>query len=80
MTQPSGESPVDREVAAAAMSPKVTWAAASSALATIVWTIVGAVDPALFPASEVAVLTGATATILAFLGGYFVRDPLRHQP
>ena len=71
---------VTRQTAANAVSPKITWAAAASALSTIVWTIIAASAPAVFTPATVATLTGASATVLAFAGGYLVRDTLRHRP
>lgn len=68
---------VDRATAAAAVSPKVTWAAVASALATIIWTLIASLAPTAFSGAAVATLTGATATVLTFLGAYFARDPLR---
>jgi hypothetical protein len=68
---------VSRDAAAGAVSPKVTWAAAASALATITWTIIATVAPDTFSATTIATLTGSSATVLAFTGGYFVRDTLR---
>ena len=72
---------VPRDAAAGAVSPKVTWAAAAAgALATITWTIIAAVAPDTFSTTTIATLTGSSATVLAFAGGYFVRDTLRDQP
>ena len=71
---------VPRDAAAGAVSAKVTWAAAASALATIAWTIIAAVAPDTFSATTIASLTGSSATVLAFPGGYLVRDTLRAQP
>lgn len=71
---------VPREVAAGAVSSKVTWAAAASALATIMWTVIAALAPDTFTATTIATLTGSSATVLAFAGGYIVRDTLRGQP
>ena len=80
ITPPTAEATVSRETAADGISPKVSWAAAAAALATIIWTIVGQVAPNLFSAATIATLTGATGTVLGFAGGYLVRDKLRHQP
>jgi hypothetical protein len=71
---------VSREVAAGAVSAKVTWAAAASALATITWTIIATLTPDTFSPTTIATLTGSSATVLAFAGGYLVRDTLRGQP
>lgn len=79
-TSPIAEGTVSRETAADGISPKVSWAAAAAALATIVWTIVGELAPNVFSAATIATLTGATGTLLGFAGGYLVRDKLRHQP
>lgn len=49
-------------------------------MATIIWTIIAAVAPHTFSIAAIASLTGSSATVLAFLGGYFVRDMLREQP
>lgn len=70
---------VSRATAAAAVSPKVTWAAAASALATLIWTLIASLEPAAFSAASIATLTGASATVLTFVGAYFARDPLRDQ-
>ena len=80
VVDPPPESMVPRETAADSVSPKVTWAAAASAIATLVWTLVAVLAPGVFTAAEIATLTGASATVLAFVGGYAVRDALRHQP
>lgn len=69
---------VARDTAAHAVSPKVHWAAVASALATITWTMVAALVPTAFSAANIASLTGATATVLAFLGGFLAQDTLRH--
>ena len=76
----SSTATVSREAAAGSVSAKVTWAAAASALATITWTIIAAVAPDTFSATTIASLTGSSATVLAFAGGYLVRDTLRAQP
>lgn len=52
---------------------KVGAGAVGAALATIIWTIVAAVTNA-FSTSQIALLTGATATVLSFLLGYIVPD------
>jgi hypothetical protein len=71
--------PVSRDTAAASVSPKVAWATAASALATLIWTLVGVFAPQLFTASTIATLTGATATLFAFFGGFLVNDQLRRM-
>jgi hypothetical protein len=71
---------VPRDAAARAVSPKVTWAAAASSVATIAWTIIATVAPNIFSTTSIATLTGSSATVLAFAGSYFVRDTLRDQP
>lgn len=71
---------VTRDTAGRAVSPKVHWAAVAGALATIIWTVVATLAPSVFNAASIASLTGATATVLAFLGGFFAQDHLRHQP
>lgn len=75
----SGESRISRATAAGMVSPKVTWAAAAAAISTVLWTIVAAVAPHVFSAADITALTGATATVLAFLGGWIARDTLRHD-
>src|SRR5512144_695491 len=55
------------------VSTKVGSAAAGSALATIIWTIVGAMT-SVFSPTTIAALTGATATLAAFILGFFVPD------
>lgn len=77
--RPESTSPLARKVAAGSVSPKVTWAAFGSAVATIMWTLVAVFAPDLFSAANIATLTGATATVLGFLGGYFFGDPLRNH-
>lgn len=75
---PHADPRVSRDTAACAVSPKVHWAAVASALATITWTVVAALAPNAFTAANIATLTGATATVLAFLGGFVAQDTLRH--
>ncbi|TQF66451.1 hypothetical protein FK531_18315 [Rhodococcus spelaei] len=64
------------------ISPKVTWSSTAGAVATIVWTVVVSVFPHSFTPSDVASLTGSTATVLVFLHGYWVPDKRRsgHRP
>ncbi len=69
---------VARDAAAHVVSPKVHWAAVASALATIIWTVVAILAPDALTAANIASLTGATATVLAFLGGFLAPDVLRH--
>jgi hypothetical protein len=81
-------SAVDREMPAPAgakdpatvVSPKVAASGVGSAVATLLWLVlVKTVAKNTFSGEELAVLIGATATVLSTLFGYFVRDPLR-QP
>ncbi|GAA4472948.1 hypothetical protein GCM10023094_05830 [Rhodococcus olei] len=71
---------IDPDTAAASISPKVAWSSAASALAVVVWTLVASLAPTAFTPSSVATLTGSTATLLVFVGGYFAKDTLRHRP
>lgn len=60
------------------ISPKVTAAALASAVSTILWVVAAAtVWKGTFSDVSLSALTGATSTVLAFLLGYVVRDPLR---
>jgi hypothetical protein len=59
------------------VSPKVGFAAVGTAIATIIWTIVAVTSPGVFTDAAIASLTGATATVIAFLLGFAVRDPAR---
>jgi hypothetical protein len=71
---------LSRATAAAGVSPKVNSAALGSAVATIFWSIAAATFlKNTFSDSTLAALTGATATILAYLFGYFASDPLRRD-
>ncbi|GGM62984.1 hypothetical protein GCM10012275_37070 [Longimycelium tulufanense] len=71
---------ISRETAASAISPKVGAAALGAAVATIFWTIAGATFwKDTFTASEISGLCGASATVLAFILGYFIRDRLRNE-
>lgn len=64
------------------VSPKVTAATLASAVATLIWFLIGIFNilPEDTSTEAVAGATGATATVLAALFGYLVRDPLREQP
>ncbi|MGH2731947.1 MAG: hypothetical protein ACRDJG_03220 [Actinomycetota bacterium] len=65
-----------RSLASTTLSPKVGAAALGSAISIIV----GIAMPRFFgglSTGEVASLTGATATILSFVFGYLISDPLR---
>ncbi len=78
MTTPASGPLVARATAAAAVSPKVSAAALGGAIATIFWAIAAATWwKHTFSAATLATLTGATATILAYLLGYLKADPLR---
>jgi hypothetical protein len=77
---PSPSSLVSRTTAAAGVSSKVSAAALGSAVATIFWVIAAATWwKNTFSDSTLAVLTGASATILAYVLGYLKADPLRQD-
>jgi hypothetical protein len=59
------------------VSPKVTFAAVGSAIATIIWTVLALTVLKNVPETAIAALTGATGTVLAFIFGWLVRDPAR---
>ena len=59
------------------VSPKVTASTLAAAITTIVWFFLGMTIAEDLDADQVAALTGATATILAFVLGYVIRDPAR---
>lgn len=58
------------------ISTKVGAGAAAGALATVVWTILAAsVDAiAAWPAETLATVTTGSATVVAFLAGYLIRE------
>jgi hypothetical protein len=56
------------------ISTKVTAAAAGTAMATILWTIVATFAPGVFTDTAITSMTGATGTLLAFLFGYWIPD------
>jgi hypothetical protein len=56
------------------ISTKVTAAAAGTALATIVWTIVATLAPGVFADTAITSMTGATGTLFAFAFGYLIPD------
>lgn len=62
------------------VSQKVTAASAGSALGTLIWALLAifGVLPDDTNPEVVAVATGATSTVLAFLLGYIFRDPTRN--
>jgi hypothetical protein len=62
------------------VSPKATAAGAGSALATLIWVLLGILDvlPSDTDPAVVATATGATSTVLAFFFGYFFNDPTRN--
>jgi hypothetical protein len=62
---------------AAVVSPKVTFASVGAAISTIIWTVLARTALRDLDPTTVTVLAGATSTILAFLLGWLVRDPLR---
>jgi hypothetical protein len=65
------------------LSPKTVAAAVGAALATILWTCLAAFVPQVrssLTESTLIALTGATATVFAFILGYFIPDPLRNAP
>ena len=62
------------------VSPKVTVAALGAALSAMGWILLAAfVEPikANMDPNAITAVTGATATVLAFVLGYIVRDPQR---
>lgn len=59
------------------LSPKVTASALAAALSTLLWFVLTKTVVEGLTDAEVAAVTGATATVLAFLLGYIVKDPLR---
>jgi hypothetical protein len=59
------------------VSPKVTFAALGSAISTIIWTVLALTVLKNIPETAIAVLTGATGTVLAFILGWLVPDPAR---
>ena len=59
------------------LSPKVGAAALGTAAATILWTLVATLNPGLFSDTAIASLTGATATVVAGVLGFLVRDAKR---
>lgn len=58
------------------ISTKVGAGAAAGALATVVWTILAASVPAIaaWSPETLATVTTGSATVLAFLAGYLVRE------
>lgn len=58
------------------ISTKVGAGAAAGALATVVWTILAATVPAIssWSPETLATVTTGSATVLAFLAGYLVRE------
>lgn len=62
------------------LSPKVSAAALGTATATLVWTLLAALNPGLFSETAIASLTGATATVVAGILGFVIRDPKRDTP
>jgi hypothetical protein len=78
MASVSPGSVVSRQTAAAGVSPKVNAAALGGAIATVFWVIAAATWwKHTFTAATLAVVTGATATILSYVLGYLQGDPLR---
>jgi hypothetical protein len=61
------------------LSPKVTAAALGTATATILWTLIAALSPGVFTEAAIASLTGATATLVAGVLGFLVRDAKRES-
>lgn len=56
----------------------MTAQAAASAASTVLWMLLAAtVLEGTFTDLEIVTLTGATATVLGWLAGYLIRDPLR---
>lgn len=69
-------------MAAGGVSPKVTGATLGGAFATVVWILLAAFVKGIrenLSDTEITALTGATATIFAFILGYFIRDPIRDE-
>jgi hypothetical protein len=82
MTNPSPNTiaTVLRATAAGQISPKVNFAALGAALATIFWAVAAATWwKHTFSAATLAALTGASATIVSFVLGYWMADPLRRD-
>ncbi len=65
----------------ASVSPKVTVASLGASISAIIWILLPTFNGKIDRMEEAALtaVTGATATLLAFLLGYFVRDPERKQ-
>ncbi len=59
------------------ISPKVLGSTLGGGIATVIWILVGHYWLTGLSEAEVTSLTGATSTVLAFVIGYQVRDPLR---
>lgn len=62
------------------ISPKVTGATVAAAVSTFFWTLAGETFwESTLSQTALLSLTGATATILAFVFGYIIKDPLRQE-
>jgi hypothetical protein len=71
---------VPREQAASGISPKVFAAGVGGAAATIFWTVMTAtLWKHVFDVEQVSTVTGATASLLSLLFGFFIRDRLRSE-
>jgi hypothetical protein len=63
------------------LSPKTIAGTVGAAFATLLWTCLAAFVPQIRSAlteSTLTVLTGATATVCAFILAYLIPDPLRN--
>jgi hypothetical protein len=71
---------VTREAAATGISPKVFAAGFGGTLATIFWIVMtSTVWRHQFNVEQVSTLTGATASFLSLMFGFFVRDRMRSE-
>ena len=61
------------------VSTKISAAAVGGAVATIIWVVVASLWPDAFTDAAITSLTGASATVLAFVFGYLVKDPQRQS-
>ncbi len=62
------------------VSPKVQAAGVGAAIATIFWVVAAATFcKGTFSDTALSALTGSSSTVLAFILGYIVRDPLRQM-
>ena len=61
------------------LSPKVTAATLAGALATLIWVPISTYVLTGFDPEAMAALSGATGTVLTFILGFFIPDPLREE-